>query len=88
MNAFSKDFIENYFSLTKNRESDFGNILKILRREKPSRYTLFEFFLNGELEVFLSGSDAYPKDVLSIEQMRIAAFKAAGLKPVEALRRE
>lgn len=29
-----------------HREPDFENILKVLRCEKPSRPTLFEFFMN------------------------------------------
>ena len=34
---------------------DFGNILKVLRREAPDRPTLFEFFLNRPLYEKLAG---------------------------------
>ncbi len=37
------------------RQPDFNNLLAVLRREKPSRPTLFEFFLNGPLYERLSG---------------------------------
>ncbi len=36
-------------------EPDFNNLLKVLRREKPDRPTLFEFFLNGPLHRFIAG---------------------------------
>lgn len=42
-------------ALTKDRQPDFNNLLKILRREKPDRPTLFEFFLNDEIYEELSG---------------------------------
>ena len=58
---------------------DFGNILAVLRRERPSRPTLFEFFLNGPLYEKLAGL-SFPKDSNSLERMRvlISAFKNAG----------
>ena len=39
-------------------EGDFGNIVKILNREKPDRPTLFEFFMNGRLYLNIVGSAA------------------------------
>ncbi|NQU38716.1 MAG: hypothetical protein HQ523_02055 [Lentisphaerae bacterium] len=38
-------------------DPDFGQLLKVLRREVPDRPTLFEFFLNAELQAFLAGDD-------------------------------
>ncbi len=35
--------------ISLNRKPDFNNLLKVLKREKPDRPTLFEFFLNDEL---------------------------------------
>lgn len=40
------------------RIPDFDNILKVLACERPSRPTLFEFFLNGELYKKLAGPNA------------------------------
>ncbi|MEI6519217.1 MAG: uroporphyrinogen decarboxylase family protein [bacterium] len=37
------------------RQPDFNNLLAVLRRDKPSRPTLFEFFLNGPLYARLAG---------------------------------
>lgn len=41
---------------------DFGHLLKVLKREKPDRYTLFEFFMNADLHNLLSGSVPKPGD--------------------------
>jgi len=39
-------------------EPNFNNLLKVLRREKPDRPTLFEFFLNDSLYRHLAGDAA------------------------------
>lgn len=39
------------------REPNFENLLKVLRREKPARPTLFEFFLNQRLFRRVTGQD-------------------------------
>jgi uroporphyrinogen decarboxylase len=36
-------------------EPDFGNLLAVLRREKPARPTLFEFFRNPRIDARLAG---------------------------------
>lgn len=41
--------------LTRNRNPDFNNLLKVLKKQKPDRPTLFEFFLNDEIYEELSG---------------------------------
>lgn len=41
--------------LTADRKPDFNNLLKILKRKKADRPTLFEFFLNNELYEELAG---------------------------------
>jgi uroporphyrinogen decarboxylase len=60
-------------------EPDFENLLAVLRREKPSRPTLFEFFLNGPLYERLIADDL---DGVSDEErsMRwsVTAFTNAG----------
>jgi len=57
------------------RQPDFGNLLKVLRREKPSRPTLFEFFLNDALYSKLSGLQ--PGEGKGFERLA-KAFMAAG----------
>ncbi len=61
------------------REPNFDNLLKVLRREKPDRPTLFEFFLNMRLYRRLAGA-AYTEssDVLASTRMVVAAFTKAG----------
>jgi len=59
------------------RKPDFDNILKILKREKPSRPTLFEFFLNHEFYLKLADPG-----VSATEEggrvLQINAYKNAG----------
>jgi len=61
------------------RNPDFTNLLKVLKREKPNRPTLFEFFLNQRLYKCLAGEDIYSmKDKLAGDRVLIHAFKNAG----------
>ena len=61
------------------RNPDFMNLLKVLKREKPSRPTLFEFFLNERLYKKLAGEDIYSRtDKLARYRMLINAYKNAG----------
>ena len=53
-------------------EPDFDNLLAVLKREKPKRSTLFEFFLNPPLYEKLAGKQK--NETLTI----IHAFKNAG----------
>ncbi len=57
------------------RKPDFENVLKILRRETPSRPTLFEFFLNDKLHTRLSGLE--PGQGRGFERV-VKAFAKAG----------
>jgi uroporphyrinogen decarboxylase len=41
---------------------DFNNMLRVLRRQKPTRPTLFEFFLNDELYDLLSQGRTFKND--------------------------
>lgn len=61
------------------REPDFNNLLTVLRRERPDRPTLFEFFLNERLYKKLAGP-AYAEDRVSLARYRMlmAAFAKAG----------
>ncbi len=61
------------------REPNFENLSRVLRRQQPSRPTLFEFFLNARLYQKLAGP-AWTDDPGMLPQYRtlIAAFRAAG----------
>lgn len=57
MSGYNKEYsLEQVLLRTKNRPPDFNNLLKVLRREKPDRPTLFEFFLNDALYERLTGT--------------------------------
>lgn len=61
------------------REPNFHNLLKVLRRQKPDRPTLFEFFLNDPLYRKLAGEETAGRtDKLAYHRMLIHAFKNAG----------
>lgn len=61
------------------RPPDFENLVRVLRREKPKRPTLFEFFLNGRLYKKLAGA-AWTDEPSLVAQgrMLIHAFGNAG----------
>ncbi len=63
----------------KNREPDFENLLKVLKKQKPDRPTLFEFFLNKDLYEKLAGPmpDGNLQPGKHFKWLT-AAFKAAG----------
>lgn len=65
--------------VTLNRKPDFNNLLSVLRRERPARPTLFEFFLNEPLEKVLAG-EAWlgGTDTFSRFRNRMTAFRVAG----------
>lgn len=58
------------------RKPDFENLLKVLRREKPSRPTLFEFFMNDVIYSELAGKEVCAKKD-KLESMRIMMFAFA-----------
>ncbi len=59
---------------------DFNNLLAVLRREQPSRPTLFEFFLNHPLHLRLAGSAPLPPVPAGLvdENVKCQAFRNAG----------
>jgi uroporphyrinogen decarboxylase len=71
------------------READFGQLLKVLRRQKPDRPTLFEFFLNGPFYEKLSGKSlgVQDKDWLwgAYNPIITEAFRVAGYDYVTVL---
>lgn len=62
------------------RQPDFTQILKVLRRDKPDRPTLFEFFLNQRLYRQLAGERWPTSGASAADGLRgiVAAFVAAG----------
>lgn len=57
---------------------DFNNLLRVLRGEKPDRYTLFEFFMNEELHNRLCGHAPDPKNPDGVLENTMGAFWRAG----------
>jgi len=61
------------------REPDFENLLKVLRRQKPDRPTLFELFMNGRVYNRLAGENTLPDNApLAPLSMAIRAFANGG----------
>ncbi len=63
---------------SSNPQPDFTNLLKVLRNEKPTRPTPFEFFLNDKLYSYLAGEDIELKSG-NLEKLKViikAFFKA------------
>ncbi|MCL2033812.1 MAG: hypothetical protein FWG94_03665 [Oscillospiraceae bacterium] len=61
-----------------NRTPDIENLYAVLRREAPSRPTLFELFMNDPLYEVLTGQKRPEPDTLEYLRFRIDAFAAAG----------
>lgn len=59
-------------------DPDFNNLLSVLKREAPSRPTLFEFFLNGPIYARIAELDAEPSLGPDWDRMAIKAFLRAG----------
>ena len=70
--------LDNILQATKNRRPDFNNLLSVLKCEKPSRPTLFEFFLNGELEDYIIKAATPCADFSERIVRKVAAFRAVG----------
>lgn len=88
MKIFDYGFNEKFKNHMKSRKPDFNNVLKVLKKEVPSRYTLFEMFRNDELEQKLAGYDNMPQssffnlktlpETIDNYKMRIKAWHATG----------
>jgi len=78
MKKFDPAFITDFREYTKDRQPDFDNLLRVLNRKKPERSTLFEFFLNERLEMFIAGAQEWPEDPMERQALRIKAFRMAG----------
>lgn len=79
MKDFNMKFTDINEFIKNQRTPNFENILSVLRREKPSRSTLFEFFLNDELYNKLTYHIKYDVyDELTPLKRTIDAFRIAG----------
>lgn len=79
MKQFDSQFIDMKLYYENPRKPNFNNLLKILKREKPERPTLFEFFMNEALYLKLVCQQEYSSnEMLYKHQIMIAAFKNAG----------
>ncbi|HEY5584799.1 MAG TPA: uroporphyrinogen decarboxylase family protein [Ruminiclostridium sp.] len=79
MKPFNKKFTDINEFINNKRTPNFENLLSVLRREKPSRPTLFEFFLNEELYNRLTCHIKYDAhDELTPLKRTIDAFRITG----------
>lgn len=78
MKIFDEKFISSFKDYTKTRKPNFENILTVLNRGIPERFTLFEFFMNNEFYRILSGYDSIPENEYEQMEMRVKGFAAAG----------
>lgn len=79
MRHFDASFLNIDLYSSCRRKPDFNNILKVLKREKPDRSTLFEFFLNDTLNNSLTSNIKYnPGDKLQHAKKIIDAYHHAG----------
>ncbi len=86
MKQFDSSFIDYATYINSMRKPDFNNLLKVLHREKPDRPTLFEFFLNDDLNLKLTGVQNYdPNDKYSRYKVLIQAYTNAGYDYVTIL---
>ena len=60
------------------RKPDFSNLTAVLEKKIPKRPTLFEFFLNGNLEKYLCEDDYDISSRLASVKTKMKAFKNAG----------
>ena len=67
-----------------HREPDFENILKVLRCEKPSRPTLFEFFMNDVVYREAAGEPPAERTPLNTVRYLAKAYAACGYDYVNA----
>lgn len=75
MKSFS---LEHVWEITQHRKPDFENLKAVLQKKRPSRPTLFEFFLNDPLEQKLAGWENAPVGELEYFHCKIDAFTRAG----------
>ena len=61
-----------------NRKPDIENLYKVLRKEEPSRPTLFELFMNRPLYERLAGRKLTDESPLETLKLVIEAYTAAG----------
>ena len=69
----------DFFSTIKQRQPNFENLIKVLKKQKPDRPTLFEFFMNQNLYEILADQGAKETDdELRRFRVIISAFRNAG----------
>ena len=80
MKPYSKEFTDIRAIKAANRKPDFSNLLSVLKREVPSRFTLFEFIINNNklLDLLTEGINYDKNDPLYPEKRMIDAYHAAG----------
>ena len=85
MKPFEKKFTNLNSFIELGREPDFNNLLCVLKKQRPARPTLFEFFLNNDLNKQLTqhitycDNDTYAEMKRAIDAFRIASYDYATL---------
>jgi len=64
--------------MTSGRKPDFNNLLAVLGKKTPSRMTVFELFLNDDLERKLAMWDGIPSTEEDFFRCKITGFANAG----------
>ncbi len=76
---FKQQYTDISYIVKHGRKPDFANLIKILNKRQPSRYTLFEFFLNEEVYAAATADKQYDtNDPLWGAKRQIDAFYALG----------
>jgi len=77
MKSYNPEWGTIEYRRNRKQEPDFDNILSVLERKVPKRPTLFEFFLNEELYLHLTGRKCGEGHIEYARYM-IDSFKTAG----------
>lgn len=79
MKKFHEDFIKPETYINKYSKPDFGNLLKVLKKQKPERPTLFEFILDDSVFEMVTGDITYDRaDPLYKFKMTIDGYRVLG----------
>lgn len=63
----------------QKRTPDFeNNLLRVLKKEKPQRATLFEMFMNNDIYTYLAGHGAPEEGIFGNMRLAVDAMAAAG----------
>ncbi len=77
--AYQPQYTDIRYISSNGRKPDFNNIQKVLQKQQPSRYTLFEFFHNSELYETVTADKSYDAaDPYAAQKRAVDAFARMG----------